>query len=133
MSQRHEWTAKGVSKELENTAMQNLSFREFQSMLESLQAGHAYARIQRHFTEAQHAILDPQGVLSFVVMPIMLKNELWGFVGFDDCKTNVSGAKPISKICAPPPPGWAERSCASRWSDPSAARPRNCAAINGWL
>ncbi len=87
MSQRHEWTAAGVSKELDNEAMQNLSFSQFQGMLESLQAGNAYARIRRHFTEAQHAILDPQGILSFVVMPIMLKNELWGFVGFDDCKT----------------------------------------------
>ncbi|WP_075080382.1 GAF domain-containing hybrid sensor histidine kinase/response regulator [Terrimicrobium sacchariphilum] len=87
MSQRHEWTAAGVSKELENAAMQNLPFGKFQGMLESLQAGNAYARIRRLFSEAQHAILDPQGILSFVVMPIMLKNELWGFVGFDDCKT----------------------------------------------
>ncbi len=87
MSQRHEWTSAGVSKELDNAAMQNLPFREFQGMLESLQAGHAYTRVQKHFSEAQHAILDPQSVLSFVVMPIMLKNELWGFVGFDDCKT----------------------------------------------
>lgn len=87
MSQRHEWTAAGVSKELDNEAMQNLSFSQFQGMLESLQAGNAYARTRRHFTGAQHDILDPQGILSFVVMPIMLKNELWGFVGFDDCKT----------------------------------------------
>lgn len=87
MSQKHEWTAVGVSRELENVAMQNLSFGEFLGMLESLQAGNAYSRIRRHFTEAQHGILDPQGILSFVVMPIILKNELWGFVGFDDCKT----------------------------------------------
>ncbi len=87
MSQRHEWTATGVSRELENAAMQNLSFAEFHGMLESLQSGAAYARVRRHFDNAQHDILDPQGVLSFVVMPIVLNNELWGFVGFDDCRS----------------------------------------------
>lgn len=87
MSQRHEWTATGVSRELENAAMQNLSFAEFHGMLESLQSGAAYARVRRHFDNAQHDILDPQGILSFVVMPIVLNNELWGFVGFDDCRS----------------------------------------------
>jgi PAS domain S-box-containing protein len=31
------------------------------------------------------AMLQPQGVLSILVVPVFIKDQFWGFVGFDDC------------------------------------------------
>ncbi|MCL2834326.1 MAG: GAF domain-containing protein, partial [Treponema sp.] len=31
--------------------------------------------------------LAPQGVLSVLIVPVFLRNEFWGFLGFDDCHT----------------------------------------------
>ena len=41
--------------------------------------------VSRMSPEAQ-AQLTPQGILSILVVPVFLEDELWGFVGFDDCK-----------------------------------------------
>jgi PAS domain S-box-containing protein len=37
------------------------------------------------FPEAERAVLEPQGILSILLVPIMLHRRCWGFVGFDDC------------------------------------------------
>ena len=41
--------------------------------------------IVRHLNDKQKAILSPQGILSILLVPIFLKDEFWGFIGFDDC------------------------------------------------
>jgi len=33
----------------------------------------------------EQEILIPQGILSILVVPVFLRDEFWGFVGFDDC------------------------------------------------
>ena len=32
--------------------------------------------------------LEPQGIVSTAAIPIILKNQLWGFAGFDNCREN---------------------------------------------
>ncbi|MCL2624491.1 MAG: ATP-binding protein [Planctomycetaceae bacterium] len=34
----------------------------------------------------EQSLLSPQGIISILVMPIFLRDEFWGFVGFDDCR-----------------------------------------------
>ena len=34
----------------------------------------------------EQAQLTPQGIVSILVVPVYLKDKLWGFVGFDDCE-----------------------------------------------
>jgi len=36
-------------------------------------------------TPEEQTLFAPQGIISFLVMPIFLKEELWGYAGFDDC------------------------------------------------
>jgi len=40
----------------------------------------------RNLSPAEQMQLSPQGIKSILVMPIFLKEELWGCVGFDDCR-----------------------------------------------
>ncbi|NCD04670.1 MAG: sensor domain-containing diguanylate cyclase [Spirochaetia bacterium] len=34
------------------------------------------------------AILEPQGILSIIIHPLIIENKLKGFIGFDECKIN---------------------------------------------
>ncbi len=52
---------------------------------EQLARGQCFNGIVRLMDEKQKAILSPQGILSILLVPIFLKDEFWGFIGFDDC------------------------------------------------
>ncbi|MCL2380747.1 MAG: ATP-binding protein [Treponema sp.] len=40
----------------------------------------------RDMSAAEQAQLTPQGILSILVVPVFVRGEFWGFVGFDDCR-----------------------------------------------
>ena len=42
--------------------------------------------IVAHMSQAEKDQLEPQGIVSLIVVPIFLKDVFWGFVGFDDCR-----------------------------------------------
>ena len=42
--------------------------------------------VVRDLSPEEQAQLGPQGIISILVVPIYLHEELWGFVGFDDCR-----------------------------------------------
>ena len=41
--------------------------------------------IVRELSEREQEVLSPQGILSILVVPIFIKNNFWGFAGFDNC------------------------------------------------
>jgi diguanylate cyclase (GGDEF)-like protein len=43
--------------------------------------------IVRKLSPTEFDLLNQQGILSLMVVPIYLKEQFWGFVGFDDCHT----------------------------------------------
>ena len=47
----------------------------------------------RNMHPAEQAQLSPQGIISIMVAPIVLQDELWGFIGFDDCHNERSWTK----------------------------------------
>lgn len=42
--------------------------------------------IVRNLDQTLREALEPQNIKSILIIPIHLKNEFWGFVGFDDCQ-----------------------------------------------
>jgi PAS domain S-box-containing protein len=87
MSQRVEWCAEGIPPELDNPALQNLSYDEFSPRwLEVLAQGHAINGLVRELPAGERAILEPQGILAILVLPLMVKGTFWGFIGFDNCR-----------------------------------------------
>ncbi|MDR1472050.1 MAG: response regulator [Synergistaceae bacterium] len=38
-------------------------------------------------SEVERQRLSPYGIMSILVIPVFLRNELWGFVSFDDCRS----------------------------------------------
>ncbi len=87
MSQTHEVVADGVSREIDNPLLKHLPYSEGSpTLLATLQAKKAYAHIVAELDEPERTILSEQGILSVLIIPIYTGQELWGFIGFDDCE-----------------------------------------------
>jgi|GEM_PF-4288655 len=86
MSQRYEWTAHGVSAQINNPELQNLSYDElFPRWYEELGAQRLIEGRVCDFPASERLILEPQNIISLLVMPITIEGGFWGFIGFDNC------------------------------------------------
>jgi signal transduction histidine kinase/HAMP domain-containing protein len=51
----------------------------------NLSRGNCINGLVRERPLREQRLLSPQGIKSILVVPVFLRNEFWGFVGFDDC------------------------------------------------
>ncbi|PPS42247.1 ATP-binding protein [Chroococcidiopsis sp. TS-821] len=87
MSQRFEWTDNTVTAEINNPELQNLSYLEFlPRWYYTLASGKIVCGLVKDFPEKERKILEPQGIVSILVVPIFVKESFWGFIGFDECR-----------------------------------------------
>jgi len=100
-SQEYEWVAEGVSPQIDNPALQDVPVVEagFGRWIEVLANGGVIAGPVTEFTPKERGILDPQGILSVMVVPIAVGGAPWGFLGFDACEPgNVFSAAEVSVL-----------------------------------
>lgn len=87
MSQKWEWVKYGVTPQIDNPELQNLLVLDVcPRWYEILSVGKSISGMVRTFPEEEQAILKPQNILSLVVVPIMIQEDCWGFMGYDDCQ-----------------------------------------------
>ncbi|RKH45652.1 PAS domain S-box protein [Corallococcus sp. AB050B] len=85
-SQRAEWCAPGVVAEIDNPMLQGLPMKpDLERWIPLLERGEVVAGRVAAFPSSERALLDPQGVLSLLVLPLRVQGRLVGFVGFDNC------------------------------------------------
>lgn len=91
MSQRFEWIRDGIKPQIDSPAFQNLSYSDyFPGTYEALASGrHIGGPTQRLSKEAM-ALLEDREVVSILMVPITIKDTFWGFIGFDDCRSERS-------------------------------------------
>ncbi|HSO00661.1 MAG TPA: STAS domain-containing protein, partial [Candidatus Nanopelagicales bacterium] len=89
-TQLHEWCAPGVKPEIDNPDLQDMSFGSigFQRWVDELSSDRPVYGHVRDFPEGERAILEPQEIVSIVVVPIFVDGAWWGFVGFDECRSD---------------------------------------------
>ena len=85
----HEWCAPGISQEIENT--QNVPLEYVPQWFENHTKGKPFSvedvsHLKENGMEALYEILEPQQIKSLIAIPMMFKDELLGFVGFDSVK-----------------------------------------------
>lgn len=86
---RYEWCAQGITPQIDNPALQNLSYQTLLSRwYQPLASGTAIKGLVRDFPDSERALLEPQDIHSILVLPIRLNDDFWGFIGFDDCSTD---------------------------------------------
>jgi two-component sensor histidine kinase len=88
MRQTHEVVAEGVPPEMDNELLQHVSYQKdgflrWQSMLSS---GESISGNVETFPESEREVLEPQGIVSMLVIPILVEGEWFGFVGFDELR-----------------------------------------------
>jgi PAS domain S-box-containing protein len=84
-SQRAEWCAPGVKPEIDNPELQNLPMEPILARwTEVLSRGDVIEGLVAGFPEGERALLDPQGILSLLVLPLRVQGVLAGFIGFDN-------------------------------------------------
>ncbi|MCY1040687.1 PAS domain S-box protein [Corallococcus sp. bb12-1] len=85
-SQRAEWCAPGVVPELANPLLQELPMRPgLERWVPVLERGEVVTGRVATFPACERELLDPQGILTLLVLPLRVHGRLVGFVGFDNC------------------------------------------------
>ncbi|WP_052050921.1 ATP-binding protein [Leptolyngbya sp. KIOST-1] len=87
MSQRAEWCAAGISPQRDNLLLQNLPYPDFlPRWAAELDSGNRIHGLVADLPEPERLVLEPQGILAILVLPLRVKNQLFGFIGFDNCQ-----------------------------------------------
>jgi signal transduction histidine kinase/DNA-binding response OmpR family regulator/HPt (histidine-containing phosphotransfer) domain-containing protein len=86
-SLRFEWCVAGVAPQIDNPQLKNLPLdRQLPRWHALLRAGQPVRGLVADFPDSERSILEPQNTLSILVAPILIDRQLWGFIGFDDCR-----------------------------------------------
>ncbi len=87
MRQIHEVCAPGVTSEFDNEDLQHVPYDDgFERWKEILSTGRAVEGLAKEFPKSERKMLDPQGIVSILILPIQVNNEWFGFIGFDDTR-----------------------------------------------
>ena len=86
-SQSHEWVAPGIAPQIDNADLAAMSFEDagFAHAARLLAAGEVIAGNVTDLPVSERALLEAQGILSIVLVPVFVDGRWWGFVGFDEC------------------------------------------------
>jgi PAS domain S-box-containing protein len=86
-SQSHEWVAPGIAPQIDNADLAAMSFVDagFTEAAALLSSGEVVAGEVADLPEAERALLEAQGILSIVLVPVFVDGRWWGFIGFDEC------------------------------------------------
>lgn len=84
-NQRYEWTA-GV-EEMQSELGVNISYDDVLPRWRDQFRQHKGIKgLVREMSSAEQAQLAPQGIISILVAPIIVDDDVWGFIGLDDCE-----------------------------------------------
>jgi PAS domain S-box-containing protein len=85
---RFEWVHEGITPQLDNPLLQNCAPNTdtIAQWYTILQNGQSVSAITRTLSGYVRHLLEVQDILSVLLVPIFAGDELWGYVGFDDCR-----------------------------------------------
>lgn len=84
--QLKEWVAEGVKSEMENPALQSLEYSKIGKYYHELRDGRPFQFVISDIKDPEHhQRLFLQDIKSQLVIPVVSKEKLLGYIGFDDC------------------------------------------------
>lgn len=88
MSQVYEWVRENISPQIDNQELQLLPYHPvFSDWYELFSNGDYFWSLVENLPEDKKKIMEAEDILSILEVPVKIKDELWGFIGFDDCST----------------------------------------------
>jgi signal transduction histidine kinase len=87
ISQRYEWVADGIPPDIDDPHFQNIEISDGHSdpWFEALARGEARYGNTNTFPPEEAEFFKKRGVKALIDAPIMIANQWWGVIGFDDC------------------------------------------------
>jgi signal transduction histidine kinase/DNA-binding response OmpR family regulator len=85
ISQAFEWNSGDAEPQIDNPELQDMPFEVLPDFVEHSMRGESLYGHVRDLSPGLRAILEPQGVLSIIILPINVTGRFWGFAGFDAC------------------------------------------------
>ncbi len=101
ISQTFEWTSDDITPQRDNPALQHLDLLEagFTHLLSKMEACEPYVGLVRDQPSPEKEFLQTQDILSIAIVPIIVGDSWWGFIGFDNCiETHAWAEQEISTL-----------------------------------
>ncbi len=88
MRQTHEAVGRSVQPEIDNPQLQHLSYHAegFARWAETLAREEHISGLVATFPRGERDVLEPQGILSILILPIMVDGAWYGYIGFDELR-----------------------------------------------
>ncbi|BAY24667.1 multi-sensor hybrid histidine kinase [Calothrix sp. NIES-2100] len=81
-----QWCAPGIPPKILNTVKRSFDYEDFSSRWTTLLSqGEIVCELVTECAESEREILARQGVFAILILPIMVKGEFFGCIGFDNC------------------------------------------------
>jgi len=88
ISQKFEWSNQNIEPQIDNPDLQNVPFEFFLDIVVPLKSKKIYKKLVEDIFESDFKeLMKKQSILSVLIFPVFVKNQLVGCLGFDDCTT----------------------------------------------
>ncbi len=100
MSQLFEWTDEEIVSQIDNEELQQLyyEYSGYARWKENLEEGRVISGLVSNFPEGEKPLLEEQGIIALLVVPIFAGDKFWGYIGIDECRTIRIWKKEIKEI-----------------------------------
>ncbi len=84
----YEWAAEEVESQILNPALQKLSYSRFESLgfYENFSSGNSLKFRIKDLPKVEQSIFIDGNIKAIILVPIMVDNKYWGFIGIDECR-----------------------------------------------
>jgi PAS domain S-box-containing protein len=84
----YEWASDKTESQILNPAFQKLSYSRFESLsfYKNFSSGKSLKFLIKDLPKEEQKVFIDGNIKSIMLVPIMVDNKYWGFVGFDECK-----------------------------------------------
>lgn len=89
VSQKYEWVRNGTIPLLYNPAFQNIPITVMPRWRRLFSQQELIYGFVKDFPTQEQQILRPRNAISVVAAPVFVEEQLWGFIGFDDCTQGI--------------------------------------------
>jgi PAS domain-containing protein len=87
----NEWCNEGIEVQLGNPDLNGHSYEVFPGLYEQLiQNQPLYGMVKDSPNPFFREIMESQGIISYLFVPIFSQNQFWGWMGYDNCSTELA-------------------------------------------
>lgn len=83
---RYEWARDTAEPQMNAAAFSQISYELPPQLYEALSSGKPIKGLTKDQPDEVRQFMQQLNILSFLVVPVFVEGDFWGFIGFDDCR-----------------------------------------------